>query len=438
MMIREPVVAGTFYPVRANGLHSMLEQLIDKGAVKEDVIGVLLPHAGYQYSGGVAGATISRVKFADTFVIMGPSHTGLGESFSIMTEGVWKTPLGEVAVDKELARKILGASRFLREDHVAHLQEHAVEVQLPFLQYFKPDVRIVPIILTSADVAVYQEIGRAIARAIGEAGREVVIIASGDMTHYEPQKIAEQKDRLGIEAMLQLDEVELLKKVHERGISMCAYAPAASMIVAAKETGAREAELVRYQTSGDASGDYSAVVGYAGIIIKRGRMSPIAKLAKDVVEKYVLEGKRLRPKALTPEMEGKAGVFVSIHKGPALRGCIGTFEPVEGNIAEEIVSNAISSATRDPRFIPITVDELSALNYSVDVLTTPEPVDSKDQLDPKRYGVIVEAGWRRGLLLPDLEGVDSADEQIDICRQKAGIAPNEAVNLYRFEVKRYK
>ena len=438
MMIREPVVAGTFYPGTADGLKSMLEQLIDKGAVKEDVVGALLPHAGYQYSGGVAGATISRVKFTDTFVIMGPSHTGLGEPFSIMTEGIWRTPLGEVAVDEEIAKKILAASRFLREDHVAHLQEHAVEVQLPFLQYFKPDIRIVPIILASAEVEVYQEIGKAIARAIGEVGREVVIIASGDMTHYEPQEVAERKDRQGIEAMLRLDEVELLKRVREKGISMCAYAPAACMIAAAKELGAREAELVRYQTSGDTSGDYAAVVGYAGIIIMRGVMSPIAKLAKDVVEKYVSEGKRLRPKALAPEMEGKAGVFVSIHKGQALRGCIGTFEPAESSIAEEIVSNAISSATRDPRFMPIRVDELSALNYSVDVLTTPEPVESKDQLDPKRYGVIVEAGWRRGLLLPDLEGVDTADEQIDICRQKAGIAPDEPVNLYRFEVKRYK
>ncbi|HEY32313.1 MAG TPA: AmmeMemoRadiSam system protein B [Dehalococcoidia bacterium] len=438
-MIREPVVAGGFYPGTADRLKSVLEQLVEEKAVKEDVVGALMPHAGYEYSGGVAGATISRVKFTDTFVIMGPGHRpGLGGPFSIMTEGVWKTPLGEVAIDEELGKKILASSRFLKEDYVAHLQEHAVEVQLPFLQYFKPDVRMVPIVLAHADVTVYQEIGQALAGAIREIGREVVIIASGDMTHYEPQKVAEQKDRQGVEAILSLDEVELLKRVQEQDISMCAYAPAASMIVAAKELGAGGAELVKYQTSGDTTGDYSAVVGYAGIIIKKGEMSPIAKLAKDVVEKYVREGERPRPEVLTPEMRGRAGVFVSIHKNEALRGCIGTFEPVESNIAEEIVSNAISSATRDPRFLPITVDELKDLDYSVDVLTTPEPIDSKDQLDPKRYGVIVEAGWRRGLLLPDLEGVDSVDEQIDICRQKAGIAPNEPVNLYRFEVKRHK
>lgn len=438
MTVREPVVAGTFYPGTADQLRPMLEKLVDVKAPKEEVLGTLMPHAGYQYSGAVAGAAISRVKFTDTFVVMGPSHTGLGEPFSIMTEGIWRTPLGDVEVDEQLGKKMLTLSRYLKEDNVAHLQEHAVEVQLPFLQFFKQDVRIVPIILTPADVAVYQEIGRAIAGAIRELGTEAVVIASGDMTHYEPQKIAGEKDQQGIEAILRLDEVELLKRVRERRISMCAYAPAASMIVAARELGAGEAELVRYQTSGDTTGDYSAVVGYAGIIIKKGKMSPIVKLAKEAVESYVREGKRLRPVNLTPEMEVKAGVFVSLHKHNALRGCIGTFEPAESNIAEEIVTNAISSATRDPRFLPVRSDELADLEYSVDVLTTPEPVKNEDQLDPKKYGVIVEAGWRRGLLLPDLEGVSRVEEQIDICRQKAGIAPDEDVNLYRFEVKRYK
>ena len=167
-------------------------------------------------------------------------------------------------------------------------------------------------------------------------------------------------------------------------------------------------------------------------------MHPLAKLAKDTVESYVREGKTPQPEKLTPEMEERAGVFVSIHKLDELRGCIGTFESAQKNVAEEIIANAISSATSDPRFLPITPEELEDLNYSVEVLTTPEPVESKDQLDPRKYGVIVEAGWRRGLLLPDLEGVDSVDYQIDICRQKAGIAPDEPVKLYRFQVKRYK
>ncbi|MBA7668481.1 hypothetical protein ES703_76593 [subsurface metagenome] len=193
---------------------------------------------------------------------------------------------------------------------------------------------------------------------------------------------------------------------------------------------------MRYQTSGDTTGDYAAVVGYAGIIITG--MSPLVRLARETVETYVKEGKTPEPKELTPEMRERAGVFVSIHKFGELRGCIGTFEPVEKDVAAETIANAISSATRDPRFPPVAPDELKELDYSVDVLTHPEPVESQEQLDPKQYGVIVEAGWRRGLLLPDLEGVDSVDQQIAICRQKAGIAPDEPVKLYRFEVRRYK
>jgi AmmeMemoRadiSam system protein A len=167
-------------------------------------------------------------------------------------------------------------------------------------------------------------------------------------------------------------------------------------------------------------------------------LHPVVQLAKDTVESYVREGKTPRPRELTPEMKERAGVFVSLHKHGQLRGCIGTFEPTNDNVAQEIIANAISSATRDPRFPPVTPSELDDLEYSVDVLTKPEPVTDMSQLDPKEYGVIVESGWRRGLLLPDLEGVDSVEEQIAICRLKAGIAPSEPVNLYRFQVRRFK
>ncbi len=168
-------------------------------------------------------------------------------------------------------------------------------------------------------------------------------------------------------------------------------------------------------------------------------MHPIVALAKNTVEKYVKEGKtHAPPGALTPEMKEKAGVFVSIHKLGDLRGCIGTFEPYEENVAREVIHNAVSAATEDPRFDAITPDELKDLDYSVDVLTSPEPVEYTSKLDAKKYGVIVESGWRRGLLLPDLEGVDTPEEQIAICRQKGGIGHKEPVQLYRFEVKRYK
>jgi AmmeMemoRadiSam system protein B len=267
-MIRHAIAAGRFYPDSASEIREMMEVLIDKKAKKEAVVGLLVPHAGYPYSGPVAGAAISRVKFKDTFIIMGPSHTGLGKPFSIMTEGKWQTPLGEVEIDSALGKKLLAVSDYLQEDEIAHLQEHAVEVQIPFLQYLKPDIKIVPTILAYAPAETYKEIGRDIARAIKESNSKAVIIASGDMTHYEPQSSAEEKDNQAIEAILELDEDELTKRFQELDISMCAYGPAVCLIVAAKELGTTGAELVKYQTSGDVTGDYSAVVGYAGIIIK--------------------------------------------------------------------------------------------------------------------------------------------------------------------------
>ena len=267
-MIRNPIVAGQFYPGLPDQLGAMISGLVDERAEKADVTGLVSPHAGYVYSGAVAGAVLSRTRFTDTFVILGPNHSGRGKAFSIMTEGTWRTPLGDVEIDSELGRQILAESDRLEQDYAAHQYEHSIEVQVPFLQYFKSDVRIVPIVMAHFNGTAYKEIGKAIARAIKGLGRKAVIIASSDMTHYEPQEAAKRKDTSAIEAILDLNEDELFKRVEELNISMCGYAPVVSLITASRELGAKKVELVKYQTSGDTSGDYSSVVGYAGIIIK--------------------------------------------------------------------------------------------------------------------------------------------------------------------------
>jgi MEMO1 family protein len=435
-MIRFSIVAGQFYPGTAAELETMIKGMVDENAQKEDVIGMVCPHAGYQYSGPVVAACLSRVKFPDTFIIMGPNHTGRGKPFSIITEGKWRTPLGNVSIDTELASKLATTSKYLRVDNEAQEREHSIEVQLPFLQYFKKDVKLVPIIMTLSSIDTHRQIGKEIARVVKDIKRSVIIMASSDMTHYESQESAKRKDEQAIKAMLKLDEDELARYIKELDITMCGFGPAMTMLAAVKDLGGTSAELVKYQTSGDATGDYSSVVGYAGIIIKA--MSPLVKLAHETVEAYVKEHKIISPPAeLTPEMKAKAGVFVSIHKNGDLRGCIGTFEPTTENVAAEIINNAISSATRDPRFSPIAAYELKDLDISIDVLTSPEPVEKEEELDPKKYGVIVECGWRKGLLLPDLEGVDTAEQQIGICCAKGGIGSKEKYKLYRFEVKRY-
>ena len=172
-------------------------------------------------------------------------------------------------------------------------------------------------------------------------------------------------------------------------------------------------------------------------------LHPLIRLAQKAVESYIEQKKTpqlkelIAPDDLTPEMKEHAGVFVSIKKFGELRGCIGTFEPTRENVAQEIINNAISSATQDPRFPSVNTAELPHLSYSVDILTKPEPIEDQSQLDPKRYGAIVESRGRRGLLLPNLEGVDTAEQQIDICRHKAGISPHDPIKLYRFEVRRF-
>ena len=168
-------------------------------------------------------------------------------------------------------------------------------------------------------------------------------------------------------------------------------------------------------------------------------MHPLVELAKSTIDNHVLHGRVTDPpQELTPSMKERAGVFVSIKKHGQLRGCIGTFEPTQPNVAEEIIHNAISAATRDPRFPPVSPDELRELSISVDLLTAPERVEGLEDLDPKTFGVIVERGWQRGLLLPDLEGIDTAEQQVEIACRKASIDPGETVTLYRFQVKRYK
>lgn len=268
-MDREAVVAGQFYPGSEDALEQQLRDFIDEEAEKEEVLGVVSPHAGYTYSGKVAGAVYSRMAPAETFIILGPNHTGRGRPFSIMTDGKWKTPLGSVEVDSDLAKGILFESRNLEDDEKAHSYEHSLEVQLPFLQYSKRRFRFVPIILSPAALSIYEEIGEAIARVIKSKKTKTIVIASSDMTHYESRKSAEEKDKEAIKAILELNEGKLLEKVRELDISMCGCAPVATTLVACKELGAKKAELIQYMTSGDTSGDYSAVVGYAGIVIKR-------------------------------------------------------------------------------------------------------------------------------------------------------------------------
>ena len=268
--LRKPAVAGQFYSESSQKLKKDIEILLgNKKPAPKEAIAAMMPHAGYIYSGEVAAATAASLIVKNRIVILGPNHTGYGVPFAILTEGIWQMPFGDVEIDSELAASILKYSNTMEEDAIAHTYEHSLEVELPFLSYFNPDIKIVPIVVSAGDLRVYKEIGREIAATIKKMNiqKDTLIIASSDMTHYEPQNLAEKKDKEAIEAILELNEDKLMDKVERLNISMCGCAPAIIMIAAAKALGAKKGELVQYQTSGDVTGDRTSVVGYAGIIV---------------------------------------------------------------------------------------------------------------------------------------------------------------------------
>ncbi len=272
-MLRHPAVAGQFYKDSPESLKKQVRQFILPDAPKTKALGILSPHAGLIYSGSTAGAVYSSIELPGTFVLLGPNHTGLGAPVSLMAKGGWETPLGAVAIDEALAGAILAKSPRIHEDSLAHLREHSLEVQLPFIQYLKDDFKIVPIQMLDTRLETCIEVGRAVGSAIAECGMrnaecgKALIIASSDMSHYERAATAKEKDFKAIQAILDLDPEGLYRTVKDYGITMCGYGPAVAMLVACKLLGATRAELIKYTNSGEVSGDYEQVVGYAGIVV---------------------------------------------------------------------------------------------------------------------------------------------------------------------------
>jgi AmmeMemoRadiSam system protein B len=267
-MKRKAGVAGAFYPASAGELRRMVEELIDPGAERIAAKAVVSPHAGYVYSGPVAGAVYSSVVIPDRVVVLAPSHRPIRPLFALMDEGTWETPLGPVPVEAGLAAAILKRAPQAVVDPSAHDREHSLEVQLPFLRILKPAVSIVPIAISYlATYAQLEALGRAVAESIRESGRDVLIVASTDMSHYLSRREAEARDALAIRAILALDPRGLFDVVKAEDISMCGFQPTVAALVAAKDLGATKADLVRYGTSGDRTGDDREVVGYAGLRI---------------------------------------------------------------------------------------------------------------------------------------------------------------------------
>ena len=266
--IRHPAVAGRFYPRDRDDLCAEVQSYLSPSRDTVSALGCVVPHAGYIYSGRVAGAVYARLDLPRRCILMCPNHTGLGHPLAIMSEGAWATPLGPVPIDAALAAALKQRFPLLGEDTEAHRAEHGAEVQLPFLQTRRPDCTFVPIALGTARYEVLQALGIVIAEAVQTAGEPVLLIASSDMNHYESDIVTRAKDRKAIERILVMDARGLYDVVMNENISMCGFGPAVAMLTAVGRLGASGAELVSYATSGDVSGDRERVVGYAGILVR--------------------------------------------------------------------------------------------------------------------------------------------------------------------------
>lgn len=282
-MIRKPAVAGTFYEGDPDSLKRRIEwcfqhplgpgQISETRGDKREIKGIMAPHAGYLYSGPIAAHSYARIAqdgFPETFLILCPNHTGMGSGVSMSSEGYWETPLGKVEVDRQFAEELLIHTPIMDSEPSAHLQEHSCEVQIPFLQYLVDRVdkefKIVPICMWMQDLKTAIEIGISMAEIKKKLDRDVVVIASTDFSHYKPQEIAYKTDKQVLEAISLLDEKLMMKRVSELNVNMCGYGPVASTMVACKAGSATRAEILKYATSGDISGDTSAVVGYASAL----------------------------------------------------------------------------------------------------------------------------------------------------------------------------
>src|SRR5271157_44364 len=266
--VRTPAVAGRFYPARPEVLlREIYEYTSPPQNTRVSAIGCVSPHAGYMYSGHVAGAVYSRLEIPEHCIILCPNHTGQGVPLAIMTTTAWQTPLGEVAASAQLGSQLLKRFPGLQENSAAHRAEHAIEVQLPFLQAQQSKLHIVPIAVGTSNFEVLRGLGEAVAEVVGACGEKVLIVASSDMNHYESDAITRVKDHKAIERVLAMDARGLWEVVMNEDISMCGFGPTIVMLTAAKILGATAATLVKYATSGDVSGDRDTVVGYAGIVV---------------------------------------------------------------------------------------------------------------------------------------------------------------------------
>ena len=450
-MIRKTAAAGRFYPGEPEKLKKFVLSFLREGAFPSGrCVGLLVPHAGYEYSGAAAGTALAYLKTADidTLVILATGHTMSLEKGALLAEGSFETPLGPVEIDAEFCRELLKESKLFENSPQAHAEEHAVEVQLPFLRLLKAGaVKIVPVLFNTSDAELLEAAGRAIGRAMKT--RKALFCVSSDLSHYPPGSIAEISDRSVLLALRQamrnsnpgyfdMANVLLLSKASAYlDTTACGQAVMTAGAAAALELNANDFELSCYTHSGKTSGDDTAVVGYGAGFFTEASPKPagslplsaamkaeLLALARSSIEGCLKTGKTAaQPLDQKPEFNQPAAIFVTLTIGGELRGCIGSLEP-RGTLADMVASYAGAAAFEDPRFEPLTAVELKKVIIEISVLSPLARVAGHQAIKSGIHGVYVKSGNRSGTYLPQVweHFKNKEDFLTSLCLEKAGLA----------------
>lgn len=437
---REPAVAGAFYPADPLILKKTVTKFVSDAEVEKTgtLIGLICPHAGYPYSGPVAGYSYKLLKGLsfDTVIILGANHRAWGfNKMSVWNKGPFKTPLGGIEIDTELADAIIKANpdKFLYYP-AAHKEEHSIEVQLPFLQTVLENFKLVPIVMSDYSSGSCKELARAIIKNTG--ARKVLVIASTDLSHDRKYDTAVAMDKLGLDYAVNLDIENLIQAEREGKTEMCGYGPVLTLLYLAEEMEGVNGILLKYANSGDTTGNrYGRIVGYGAAAFYKEdhamEYSPeekkaLLKLARDSITDYLSNGRGGQYPVFSEKFNEPRGVFVTLHKHGELRGCIGYIEPIKP-LQQAVIDNAINSAVQDPRFDAVTSKELADIEIELSILTPPSEIKGPEGFIAGRHGIIIRKGFYNAVFLPQVatEQGWAREETLSHLCMKAGLRPDE-------------
>lgn len=452
MNLRKSIIAGSWYPGEADKLSAQIKKYLAAAKKIEGdggLTGIIVPHAGYLYSGPTAAYAYKNInpENISTVIMVGPSHSAYFEGAAVYGSGAWETPLGKTEIDSKVAEEIISHDpKYIQDNPGAHAKEHSLEIQLPFLQaVLKPGFRIVPVMLYDQSLASCDRLAQAIAGAVKERD-DVLLLASSDLSHYHSQAEAIKLDKLVLDAVGKYDPEKLAGDLAFEKCEACGGGPMVTVMLAGRYLGADKSVVYDYRTSGDVTGDKGQVVGYlaAGLYKTKNKKEKIKKqIIKD--DKLTLEEKkelfRIAHASIEAEVRGQdapkfkpltarlaelLGVFVTLKEGGNLRGCIGYIEGIKP-LYQAVAEMAVAAATGDPRFPAVTEKELPELEYEISVLTPKRQIDSPEEFIVGMHGIIVQRGGRSGVFLPQVaaeEGWSREETLSYLCMHKAGLPAN--------------